>query len=128
MNSPSPLTVLCVEDEEPQLKLRKALFESAGFEFLQARTGVEALELFRTREVSAVVLDYWMSGMNGTVIAEQMKRERPTVPIIILSGWSSLPGETIGIVDTWLVKAREAPEQLLSEVNRLIKSRTDAKR
>ncbi len=127
MNLPFPPTVLCVEDEEPQLKLRKVLFESAGFEFLQARTGVEALELFRTREVSAVVLDYWMSGMNGTVIAEQMKRERPTIPIIILSGWSSLPGETIGIVDTWLVKARVSPEQLLDEVNRLIKSRTDAK-
>ncbi len=127
MKEPSQTTVLCVEDEEPQLKMRRALFESAGFEFLEARSGVEALELFRTHDISAVVLDYWMYGMNGLVIAQQMKRERPAIPIIMLSGWSSLPGETIGLVDAWLVKARVGPEDLLKEVTRLIKARTEIK-
>ena len=127
MKEPSQTTVLCVEDEEPQLKMRRALFESAGFEFLEARSGPEALELFRTRNISAVVLDYWMYGMNGLVIAQQMKRERPAIPIIMLSGWSSLPGETIGLVDAWLVKARVGPEDLLKEVTRLIKARSEIK-
>jgi DNA-binding response OmpR family regulator len=67
------MTVLCVEDEEEQLTLRRMIFEAAGFEFLGARGGAQALDLFRTRAIDAVVLDYWMSGMNGLTLATEMK-------------------------------------------------------
>ena len=115
------MVILCVEDEDSQLHLRKMLFESAGYEFLGARKGVEALELFRTRDVSAVVLDYWMSGMNGMELASEMKRLRPTTPIVMLSGFPPLPGEGVGAVDTWLQKARVQPEALLERVSELIR-------
>jgi DNA-binding response OmpR family regulator len=110
-----------VEDEDSQLELRKMLFESAGFEFVGARRGTEALELFRTRPISVVVLDYWMSGMNGMELASEMKRLRPTIPIIMLSGFPSLPGEGVGLVDAWLQKARVEPEALIERVIELIK-------
>src|SRR5487761_649457 len=106
MDLPTRMTVLCVEDEDSQLKLRKVLFESAGFDVLGARTGAEALELFRANVVDLVVLDYWMAGMNGLAVATELKRLRPSTPIMVLSGWTSLPGETIGLVDAWFQKAQ----------------------
>lgn len=68
-----------------------------------------------------MVLDYWMSGMNGTEIATEMMRLRPTIPIIMLSGFPSLPGEGVGAVDAWLQKAGVEPEALIEKVSELIK-------
>ena len=119
MSSSARKTVLCVEDEEPQLELRQKLFESAGFECHGARSGAEALELFRTRQIDAVVLDYWVPDMKGIAIAESMKRQRPAVPIVMLSGLSSLPGEGLGIVSAWFRKGNVEPEELINEVRRL---------
>ena len=118
--SSTRFTVLCVDDEDLQLEARKMLFEAEGFHFIGARKSAEALELFRNREIHAVVLDYWMSGKNGLVLAEEMKKERPDTPIIMLSGFVSLPGEGVGVVDTWLQKSRVPPDVLVEKVKFLI--------
>jgi CheY-like chemotaxis protein len=120
----SASTILCVDDEELQLQMRAALFESAGFEALQARSASTALEIFRTRHIDAVVMDYWLSGTNGTKVAEEMKRLHPRIPIVMLSGFSSLPGEG-SVVDAWLRKAEVEPEALVNEVRRLIGFQSD---
>jgi FixJ family two-component response regulator len=59
--------------------------------------------------------------MNGMELASEMKRLRPTIPIIMLSGFPSLPGEGVGLVDAWLQKARVEPEALIERVIELIK-------
>jgi len=110
--------VLCADDEVNELAARRMVFESAGFEVFTSRTGAQALEVFQAEAVDAVVLDYFMPGMNGVSVAKEMKRLRPEVPIIVLSGFASLPGETIGLVDSWLQK-RDV-EALLRELERLI--------
>jgi DNA-binding NtrC family response regulator len=120
MEAPIRRTVLCVEDEDPQLRLRKNIFESAGFHFLGARNGVDALEIIKNHEVDAVVLDYWLAGMKGVEIAEKIKKMRANMPIVVLSGFGALPGETIGLVNTWFQKGRVQPEELVNEVKRLI--------
>jgi DNA-binding NtrC family response regulator len=119
MSSPTRRIVLCVDDEDSQLALRKMVLEDAGFEFLGVRSGTEALELFRNREIAVVVLDYWMSGMKGTEIAEKMRRLRPTIPLIIVSGFGLLPGEA-SLVNAWFQKGRLQPEDLVREVKRLV--------
>lgn len=121
---PPRVIVLCVEDEDTQLSLRRMLFESAGFEVLGAETGTEALKLFYSREISVVVIDYWMSGMNGMAVAAEMKRWRPHIPIVMLSGFACLPGEGAGLVDAWLQKARVEPEALIAQVAGLVRRNT----
>jgi CheY-like chemotaxis protein len=110
--------VLCADDEINELAARKMVFESAGFEVFTARNGAQALDIFRAEPVSAVVLDYFMPGMNGLSVAREMKRLRPQVPIIVLSGFASLPGETIGLVDAWMQK-RDV-EELVRQLELLI--------
>lgn len=121
----SPKTVLCVDDERLQLQLRKMLLESAGFIALAAQSSDDAMEIFRSHHVDAVVMDYWLSGNNGTALAEQMKRLHPRIPILMLSGFSSLPGEG-AVVDAWLRKAEVEPEEIIETVNRLIGLRGDS--
>jgi hypothetical protein len=69
-------------------------------------------------------MDYWLSGTggNGTAVAEQMKRDRPRTPIVMLSGFGALPGEG-AIVDLWLGKGHIQPQDLVAEVRRLIEIR-----
>jgi CheY-like chemotaxis protein len=110
--------VLCADDEINELEARKMVFESAGFEVFTARNGAQALDVFRAEPLNAVVLDYFMPGMNGLSVAREMKRLRPDIPIIVLSGFASLPGETIGLVDAWLQK-RDV-EELVRQLERLI--------
>jgi CheY-like chemotaxis protein len=117
-------TVLCVEDEQLQLQLRRILFESAGFHVLQAQTASAAIEVFRSHNVDAVVMDYWLSDRNGSAVAEEMKRLRPRIPIVMLSGFASLPGEGV-LVDAWLRKTEAEPDDVVNEVKRLISLRSD---
>jgi CheY-like chemotaxis protein len=118
-------SILCVEDEELQLTLRKLLFEDAGYVVYQARSAAAAMDIFRSQHIDAVVMDYWLSGQNGTVVAQQMKRLRPRTPVVMLSGWTSLPGEG-AVVDSWLRKGEIEPADLVSEVARLIELRSSA--
>ena len=121
-NAPATATVLCVEDEEPQLQLRKLLLESAGFRVLGTQYAKQALELFKDNPVDVVILDYFMPGMNGLVLARELKRLKPTIPIIIFSAYPSLPDEVIGTAEVWLRKAEIDPEDLLAHVRRLLEN------
>jgi PAS domain S-box-containing protein len=113
-------TILCVDDEESALLTRRLLLESAGHRVLEARSGLESIDIFREQKVDLVILDYWMSGMKGTGVAAEMKRIHPSVPIIMLSGVSDLPGEGSGWVDQWLIKGTHRAEHLLESINTLL--------
>jgi CheY-like chemotaxis protein len=117
-------TILCVEDDDLELKLRKMLFESFNFLVLPATSASLALEIFKSRRVDAVVMDYWLSGKSGTAVADEMKRFRPRIPIVMLSGSPALPGENM-VVDAWLRKGSVNPDDIVNEVNRLISLRAD---
>lgn len=113
-------TILCVDDEESALLTRRLLLESAGHRVLEAKSGQEGLDVFRSQKIDLVILDYWMSGMKGTSVAAEMKHLHPLVPIIMLSGVSDLPGEGSGWVDQWLIKGTHRAEHLLESINTLL--------
>ena len=113
--------ILCVDDESAALSVRKRVLESAGYRVLASRSSEEAVRLFRTESFNLVIVDYWMPGMNGIVTARQLKKINSSVPIIILSGLSQLPDETIGVAERWILKD-EGPEYLLSAIRALLKA------
>jgi PAS domain S-box-containing protein len=117
-------TILCIDDEDSGLIPRKLLLESAGHRVLEARSGLEGIQLFQSQKIDAVILDYWMSGMKGTDVASELKRIKPDVPIIVLSGMADLPGEAAGLVDQWLVKGTLRADGLLDSINTLLDRRS----
>ncbi|MEP6643295.1 MAG: response regulator [Acidobacteriaceae bacterium] len=122
-----PATILCVDDEEPGLKVRRILLESAGYKVLTASSGREGIELFKTATVDAAILDYWMSGLNGVATARELKRMNPSVPIMILSAYGTILDEMLGVADVWVRKGEEDPEYLLEVLAKLIRGSSAVK-
>ena len=116
-------TILCIDDEENQLVLRKLMLERAGYRVLTAESPAEAIALFGSDTVDLVIVDYYMPGMNGLALAREILRQRK-LPIVVLSAYAELPGESIGTADTWIMKGTGS-EELLRRIAELL-SRSSA--
>jgi len=119
----TPAAILCIDDEEPALVLRRLVLENVGYRVFTALTGKQGIELFRHQPIDVVILDYWMADMDGLDVAEQLKGLSPKTPIIMLSGYTSILDEGLGRVDLWLRKGEGDPEQLLSAVVQALNTR-----
>jgi CheY-like chemotaxis protein len=117
--TPDTPTILCIDDEHDLLEVRRILLEKAGYRVFVAMSGKEGIELFSTRQIDLVVLDYWMADMDGLKVARELKGVNPKVPIVMLSGYRSILDESIGRVDKWLLKG-EKTEDLLSAIRDLL--------
>ena len=83
------LRVLIVDDEEDFVT---ALVERLNLRGLQAAgvtTGAEALAHIGRSPCDVVLLDVKMPGLGGLAVFERLKRERPTLPVVLLTGLGS---------------------------------------
>jgi two-component system, cell cycle sensor histidine kinase and response regulator CckA len=82
-------TVLLVDDEEMLRMVAAAMLTRFGFTVIEAKDGVEALELFRQRqdEIRVVLCDLTMPRMNGWETLAALRRIRPDIPVVLASGY-----------------------------------------
>ena len=84
-------TVLIAEDEEAVSLLASCTFEEHGFKVIAASNATEALRLWDAHATDVVLLftDMVMpGGMSGYDLAQQLRLQRPTLPVIYSSGYS----------------------------------------
>lgn len=110
--------ILSVDDEPGILITRQAILEKEGYKVLSAVDGEQALGLFAVQAVDLVLLDYLMPRMDGGAVAQEMKKRKPLVPVIMVSG-SSVPEDTLTCVDCFVRKG-EGPALLLEKIERLL--------
>ncbi len=110
--------ILAVDDESSGLYFRKLILEHAGHTVLSTTGVEEALNLFRNNAVDLVVTDHLLGRQTGTDMAKEMKQFKSSVPIILLSGTSTIP-EPIDYADAFLSKT-EGPEHLLELVQKML--------
>lgn len=116
-------TILCIDDEQQSTVIRKMLLETKGYTVFTASDGPAGIALVRDHSIDVVVLDYQMPGMNGGEVAEVIKRERPRLPILLLSGvLFENPEHLLYVVDAFVQKGEE-PDVFLSAIERLVNSR-----
>ena len=102
-------TVLIIEDEADIRYFASRVLEFEGYCVLGAESGEEGLKLVRESQVSLVLLDLRLPGINGWAVLEQMKAEPEllTIPVIIFTASAAVPQQdralSIGAVD-YLVK------------------------
>jgi DNA-binding response OmpR family regulator len=83
----SSLGRVLVVDDEPHVALTlHDVLVSCGYHVRVAATGQEALSLLSTFEPDMIFLDLGLPGMRGEAVLEQLVRERPDVPVVIVSG------------------------------------------
>ncbi len=82
-------TVLLVEDEESVREMAADLLTSLGFSVIEAKDGIEAVEVFRRRrdEIRFVLCDLTMPRMNGWETLTALRKLEPGIPVILASGY-----------------------------------------
>lgn len=88
MNNPR---ILIVDDDPDLLHLIGIRLSVAGYDVIQAASGEEAIERFRSDRPQAVITDLRMSGMDGHALFQRLHDEAPTVPVIILTAHGTIP-------------------------------------
>lgn len=78
--------VLIIDDEALVLQTLGAALRRAGFQVETAEDGGEGLEVFRRAAPDVVVTDIIMPGTEGIETIVQLRRERPSLLIIAMSG------------------------------------------
>ena len=111
--------ILCIDDADVALRVRKLVLASAGYAVLTAASGEEGLDLFKQHPVELVIADHFLSAKTGTEIAKEMKELKPEVPILIVSATAEKPSG-VEFADGFLPKG-DSPEVLLAAIARLLK-------
>lgn len=79
--------MLVVDDEPMTRDLLRLMLEHANFAVVEAKDGVEALELVKQSLPDLVILDVMMPGIDGLTVCKKMRSDEATadLPIIMLS-------------------------------------------
>ena len=84
-------TILLVDDEELVRNGTADMLRDIGYEVLTAASGAEALMLLRSGcEISLLVTDYLMPGMNGVDLVQQAGSVAPGLPALLITGYSNI--------------------------------------
>jgi CheY-like chemotaxis protein len=106
--------ILCVDDEENALTLRKHVLQNAGYDVMTALSATQALEIVRSCSVDLVLADHLMPGITGTELARQLKSEHPEIQVVLLSGVNEIPSDA-EVADAFLSKV-EGPDKLCQNI------------
>lgn len=88
--------ILVVDDDPDCLDTIKDSLEWEGFEVISSETGRVALKEFKNKDVALVILDLNLLDVDGIQVCRRM-REESDVPIMILSGRSTVSDRVLGL-------------------------------
>jgi CheY-like chemotaxis protein len=81
-------SALIVDDDELIRDLLWRNMRELGFEVSEASSGAAAVEQVSQRTFDLVILDYAMPGMSGPAAAQEIRRLRPELALLLISGYA----------------------------------------
>ena len=121
-------TILCVDDNEQFLSIRKVMLETRGYRVVACNSGAQALEAFRRGGVDLVLTDLVMPGdVDGSQLIEQIKSISPQTPAVLISGRVKIY-ERDSLADVFLPKGMYEPAELLERIRVLLIRKRGPKR
>ncbi len=80
--------VLVVDDEKAVLRSMVRMLDVLGYATVSAESGSEALRMLASnQEIDLVLLDFAMPEMSGGELAKAIRAMRPTLPVILITGY-----------------------------------------
>jgi len=83
-------TILIVEDNELNMKLFNDLLEAHGYQTLQARNGVEAVELARKHHPNLILMDIQLPEVSGLQVTQWIKDDESlrAIPVVAITAFA----------------------------------------
>lgn len=97
-------SILIVDDEREATATLSKFLETRGYETETAADGSEALARVRAARYDMVMTDLRMPGMDGADFLARVRLEQPQLPIVVMTGHTSLGGQD----DIWTRAGVEA--------------------
>ena len=87
--------ILFVDDEKALVDIGVQLLEHLGYRVVARTSSIEALEVFRNQpeKFDLVVSDQTMPNMTGEMLAKELIRIRPDIPVVLCTGYSEMISE-----------------------------------
>jgi DNA-binding NtrC family response regulator len=82
--------VLLVDDEEEFVETLAERMRSRGMEVATSNSGGDALDLVESEPYDVVVLDLQMPGMDGIEVLERIKKRKPDIQVVLLTGHATV--------------------------------------
>jgi two-component system, OmpR family, response regulator CpxR len=120
-------TILCVDDNEQSLSIRKVMLETRGYRVLACTNAQDALAHFKQGGVDLVLTDLVMPGLDGSKLIEAVKEISPQTPAILVSGKVRMPLHDTH-ADVFFPKGMYAPVELLERIRLLLVRKRGPKR
>ena len=120
-------TILCVDDNEQSLSIRKVMLETRGYRVIACNNAQDALEAFRKGSVDLVLTDLIMPGVDGTRLIDEIKAISPATPAVLFSGKIKIYDRDTR-ADVFLPKGMYAPAELLERIRLLLVRKRGPKR
>lgn len=110
--------ILVIEDDRAVQRALKHLFESEDFGVELAADGTTGIQAFRSYMPDLVVLDLRLPKISGRDVCREIKKESPSVPVIVLSAKTDVADKVLLLelgADDYVTKPF-SPRELLARV------------
>jgi len=121
-------SILIVDDNPLGSVARKSVLAEHGCQVAVASSPEQALDMFSKQSFDLVVTDFKMPGMNGVELIKMLREMNPTIPVVLLSGFTDTLGlseENTG-ANVVLQKSNHEVPQLVRAINRLLRPKKPA--
>jgi two-component system, NtrC family, response regulator HydG len=118
--------ILIIDDDKDLCFVLKRFLSKHGFEVLEATTGKLALEILESVEPDLILCDFRLEDMSGSSILKKIKEKNPSVPVIIITGYSNIKTAVevmkLGAMD--YVTKPLLPDEILLTIRKALSNRT----
>lgn len=119
--------VLLVDDEEQFVEVLAQRLQTRGFHVETTFNGDDAIQLIGQHDVDVVILDVLMPGRDGIEVLREIKRIKPLVEVIMLTGHgtvdTAISGMKLGAYD-YLMKPTDTSE-LVEKITKSFQRKTE---
>jgi CheY-like chemotaxis protein len=110
---PTGPLILCIDDNEIALRIRRLVLERNGYRVLTSTEMAKGFDLFASHPVDLVITDHLLNESTAAELIHRMKQVKPEVPVMLFSGAAEVP--EIEGMDMFVSKL-EPTEVVLSKI------------
>ena len=117
-------TALMIEDNEDNRVLMTQLLQNAGYETLEAETGMEGLEMALTRQPDFILLDIQLPDIDGREVLQKLRQDSVgrDIPVIAVTSYAMAGDEErlLAIGCNGYIEKPIEPTLVISQIRKLL--------